>query len=110
MIEKLGGRLDFLNLMFIEMVEFKSVHLSGMFQENFPQLYQPAAHLLQGSGRLRQAPIPILVRVFISLFISYIVTELLVGTSMPGELRQEAFKHFIDIYLHGILEAEPPVA
>jgi AcrR family transcriptional regulator len=108
MMAKMGDHLDFLNLMFIEMVEFNSSHLGGMFQEHYPQLSQLAAHLLQAGGTLRPVPVPIMVRVFISLFISYIVTEMLVGSVMPAELRQEAFKHFVDIYLHGILEPDPP--
>jgi hypothetical protein len=40
---------------------------------------------------------------FIGLFISYVITDLLLGSQMPEEMQVNALDRFVDIYLHGIL-------
>lgn len=97
-------RQDFLNLMFIELVEFKGEHIAELFNQYFPQTLEAVQRFVAGRDELRPIPIPILLRAFIGLFFSYIMTELLIGKQMPPALQQGALDHFVDIFLFGILK------
>jgi hypothetical protein len=107
MVEAVRGRPDFLNLMFIEMVEMKSVHAQKLINTFYPVGLEIVGRLMQtGPGRLRPIPPPMLVRSFLGLFFAYFLTEILFATAAPPEFRQDAMQHFVDIYLHGIVK--PP--
>jgi AcrR family transcriptional regulator len=103
MVAGLGEQSSFLNLMFIELVEFKGQHVPAMMERILPQVLLFAQRFLQYRQELRPIPIPILVRSFIGLFFSYGITDLLVANMLPAEMRENSFEHFLDIYLHGIL-------
>ena len=104
MLEELGESQDFLNLTFIELVEFKGRHIPQLFESIFPQILEFAQRMVAGQGELRSIPLAILVRAFIGLFFSYYMTELLLGRKLPVEMAEHALDHFVDIYLHGILK------
>ena len=104
MLDALGESQDFLNLTFIELVEFKGQHIPQLFESIFPQILEFAQRMVEGQGELRSVPLPILVRAFIGLFISYYMTETLIGRQLPDEMQRNALDHFVDIYLHGILK------
>jgi AcrR family transcriptional regulator len=99
---------EFINLVFIELVEFKGTHLPHLFETIFPQVVGFAQHFMQGRAELRPIPVPVLIRAFIGLFFSYVMTELLLGKQPPGGTQDAAFEHFIDIFLHGILKEKEP--
>lgn len=103
MISALDGRPDFLNLLFIELVEFESKHMPQLFQVFFPPLMEFVQRFPQVRGPLRPLPLPVILRAFIGLFLSYVITGLLIGSQLPASARAGAFDHFVDIYLHGIL-------
>lgn len=103
MVASTQNRLDFLNLMFIELVEFKSAHLPELFQMFFPNVLALAQRFVEGKDELRPIPTPILVRAFIGLFFSYVMTEVILASQMPPDMQEDAFEHFVEIYLHGIL-------
>ena len=103
MLEILNRREDVLNLMFIELVEFKGKHVPELFDVFFPPLMEFAQRFTQAEGPLRDAPLPVILRSFVGLFFSYFITEKLFGSQLPPELREGAFDHFVDIFLHGIL-------
>jgi AcrR family transcriptional regulator len=98
------GRADFMNLMYIEMVEFKSVHAQQLFASIFPQGMQILQHLV-GSypDQLRTIPSPMVLRTFLSLFFGYFFTETALAPGAPEGFREDAMKYFVDVYLHGIL-------
>ena len=106
MIAELSQNQDFLNLMFIELVEFEGKHIPQLFEKFFPPLMAFASQFQQVRGPLRDIPLPIVLRAFIGLFFSYFITDLLIGGQLPAEMRVRAFDRFVDIYLHGILAAE----
>jgi AcrR family transcriptional regulator len=107
LLNSLKDRPDFLNLMFIELVEFNSAHISKLFSALLPKALQIAQRLaLVGDQRLRPIPQPILLRSFLGLFFSYHMTELILAPDSPPEFLQGAMEHFIEIYLHGILVGE----
>jgi AcrR family transcriptional regulator len=108
MVEVVRLRPDFLNLMFIEMVEFKNTHTQKLFSNLFPFSLQVVQRVTQAAGgRLRPLPPPMLVRSFLGLFFGYYMTELLFARSAPSEFGENAMQYFVEIYLHGILASSP---
>jgi AcrR family transcriptional regulator len=104
LLKSLENRPDLLNLMFIELVEFKSVHVSQLFAKLIPEGLQIAKRFsMVGQDRLRPIPLPMLIRSFLGLFFSYYITELIIAPVAPPEFLEGAMDHFVDIYLHGIL-------
>jgi AcrR family transcriptional regulator len=107
MIAALDREPGFLKLMFIEIVEFNSRHIPGLFQEVVPQLMTFAQSISKRKGRLRPFPLPVLVRSFAGLFFSYYITELLIWKYLPPAMQTECLDDFIDIYLHGVIALSP---
>lgn len=109
MAEVVEGRPDFMNLMFIEMVEFKSVHARQLFTYLFPQGIQIQQQLVKSyPEQMRSIPSPMVVRTFLGLFFGYYLTEIAIAPAAPAEFRQDAMQYFVDIYLHGILAIDQP--
>jgi AcrR family transcriptional regulator len=106
MVEGFGLPLDFLNLVFIELVEFNGQHIPELINTIFPQLMKFAQRLMREPEELRPIPLPILLRSFIGLFFSYVMTELILARQMSPEMKDNAFEVFVDIYLHGILKPQ----
>jgi hypothetical protein len=99
-------RTKYLNLMFIELVEFEGKHLPQIFKVFFPGVVTFAQRFVEGKAELRPIPLMILVRAFIGLFFSYIMTDLIIGEQLPPEMGENALEHFVDIFLHGVLVSE----
>ena len=99
----LNRREDLLNLMFVELVEFEGRHIPELFEAFFPPLLDFFQRFTQASGALREIPSHILLRAFIGLFFSYYITELLLGSQLPPEMKEGGFDRIADIYLRGIL-------
>ncbi len=104
MVQVVEGRPGFLNLMFIEVVEFKSVHTRAIFTHLFPQGLQIIQHFATTfPEQVRDIPAPIVVRTFLGLFLGYYLTQSALASGAPNELTRDAMQQFVDIYLHGIL-------
>ncbi len=103
MVEIVRDRPDFLNLMFIELVEFNARHVPQLFQTFFPQALAFVQRFFNGRQELRPIPIPVLLRAYLGLFFSYVITDLLMGNLMPMEMEKDTLDYFVDIFLHGIL-------
>jgi hypothetical protein len=108
LVEDLRRHPDFLNLMLIEIVEFKARHVPALFRKSLPTAMPLVARLGKLSGRWRRIPPLVLARAFLGMFFSYYITEMLVGRAMPAAMSAHAMDHFVDIYLHGVLEEEQP--
>jgi AcrR family transcriptional regulator len=103
LVSNLDERLDFLKLMFIELVEFNGQHVPQIFKLFYPEVLEFAQRLTENRSGLRTIPPPILVRAFIGLFFSYFMTEILIGQFLPAEINENTLDHFINIFLHGVL-------
>jgi AcrR family transcriptional regulator len=103
MMKAIYQRPDFLNLMFIEIVEFKSAHVHQLFETTFPRGVQIVQRMMGTQGKLRDIPAPMLIRAFISLFFSYYLADIILGEVAPLEFRENAMDHYVDIFLHGVL-------
>lgn len=103
MLAAIHRKPDFLNLMFIEIVEFKNVHSREMFEMAFPRGIQIVQRLTEREGQLRNIPLPMLIRAFMGMFFSYHLAEVILGDVAPPEFKENAIEHQVDIFLHGIL-------
>lgn len=104
MVQVVEGRPDFMNLMFIEMVEFNSAHARQLFAYLFPQVMQIVQQLVEPyPEQIRAIPPPMVVRTFLGLFFGYYLTQIALAPAAPAAFSQDAMQYFVDIYLHGIL-------
>ncbi len=108
LVSALGHHPDFLNLMLVEIVEFKGRHVPLFFDKMFPTLMEIAQRIYSLNGNIRSIPPPVLMRAFLGMFFSYYITGVLLGASMPPEMQSNALDRFVDIFLHGILAKELP--
>jgi AcrR family transcriptional regulator len=104
MLKAIHGQPEFLNLMFIEVVEFKNIHTQQLFITLLPQLTQILQNVVEvNSERLRPIPAPMLLRVYFGQFFGYFLTEIILAAQAPAEFREGAVDYFVDIFLHGVL-------
>ena len=107
LVQELRRHPDFLNLMLIEIVEFKARHVPGLFRKFLPLAAPLARRLAPLKADVRGIPPMVLARAFLGMFFSYYITERLLGRSMPTAMSTDAMDHFADIFLHGILKGSP---
>ena len=103
MVATIGERTDFLNLMFIEFVEFKGRHIPEIFHLVFPHILDFVQPLMNGQENLRPFPIPVMLRAYLGLFFSYIITGMLMSRELSAQWEDHTLDDFVDIFLHGIL-------
>lgn len=106
LIAELGHHPEFLNLLLIEIVEFKGEHVPLVFEKMLPMILQLAQRLSNLGGNMREIPQFVLARAFLGMFFSYFITELLLNQTKFMAMQNNALDHFVDIFLHGILSAE----
>ncbi len=106
MVNELGKRPDFIKLMLIEMVEFNGRNMPNILQQVLPQVLP----LIQkfSNKSLRSIPPFVFFRAFLGLFFSYYMTELLLTNTPAVMLSPDALDHFIEIFLHGVMESKEP--
>jgi hypothetical protein len=92
-------------LMFIEVVEFDSIHARELFASILPQIVEVVQCTLgEEREQLRPIPLLMLIRSFFGLFFSYFLTEIIFAEASPPEFRENAVDYMIDIFLHGVLK------
>jgi AcrR family transcriptional regulator len=106
MLQALQARPHFLKLLFVELVEFKGIHLVEVMNYVFLHGGKLIENFLDENPTLRSLPAPILLRSFLGLFGFYYFGELMMDPSGSSVFNQETFEYFVDIYLHGILIGE----
>ena len=105
LVKGLGNRPEFLKLMFIEIVEFDSRHVSLIVKEIVPQLLPVFEKLVKHHKSLRSIHPAVLLRSFLGMFFSFYVTDMLIrGSVVATVMPKNSFDTFVDIYLHGILK------
>ena len=103
-IEALDRRPGFLNLMFIEIVEFNGMHIRELFEMLYPRaeiIAKRAAKLYP--NQLKPIPPLLFIRSVVALIFGFFVTDAL-ASPLPQQVnRQMAINTFIDIFCHGVL-------
>ncbi len=103
LINELGKRPDFIKLMFIEIVEFNGRNMTHMLDEILPQVLPLIKKFNKNKKVLRPMSPFIFFRVFLGLFISYYMTEMLLANTPVAWVQGNALDHFVDIFLHGVM-------
>jgi hypothetical protein len=106
-IAELGEEPYYINLMFIEFVEFKGKHASTMLREIAPKILPVMEQVVKTRKSMRVTDPAMLLRSFVGMIISYYITEMIVGNSMLDKLMpKDVVGAYADIYLRGILKPE----
>ncbi len=108
LVQELVKRPDLLNLMLIEIVEFKCSHVPILFEQIFPQALMLREVLDNRQGHLRDIPVGILLRSFVGLFFSYYVTGVLMNNQGGVTIDAQSLNQFVDLYLYGLLADDDP--
>ena len=104
-ITEMGERPEFVNLMLIELVEFRGKHGSVMLREIFPKLLPVFEKVIKSKKNLRVTNPALLMRSFIGMVISYLMTQMIISNSAMSKLMPKNTEEaYVDIYLHGILK------
>ncbi|HEX6269345.1 MAG TPA: TetR/AcrR family transcriptional regulator [Anaerolineales bacterium] len=106
-VSELGERPEYLNLMFIELVEFKGRHGALMLREIAPKVLPAIEQLIKARKGLRVTNPALLMRSFVGMILSYLISEILISNSIVSKLMpKNSADAYVDIYLHGILKSE----
>lgn len=104
-IRELGQQPEFINLMFIELVEFKGRHGSIMLREIAPKILPVFEKIVKSMKGLRVRNPAVLMRSFFGMIISYFVTDMIIANSVISKLMpKDSADAYIDIFLKGILK------
>jgi len=104
-IDELGRRPEFVNLMFIELVEFKGRHGKVMLREIGPKVLPVFEKIIKARKDLRIKNPAVLMRSFFGMVISYFVTEMIIADSVISTLMpKNSTDTYIDIFLNGVLK------
>jgi AcrR family transcriptional regulator len=106
LIDNLGTQPDFLNLMLIEIVEFKAKHAPRLFEKLFPKIVEIGSRFKGFDDQVRSIPTELLMRAFLGMFFSYYITQVILAGLMPADMQDDALNSFVDIFLNGI-KAKP---
>ena len=105
-VNELGRQPEFINLMFIELVEFKGKHGAVMLREIGPKVLPVFEKVIKTRKDLRVTHPAFLMRSFFGMVISYFVTEMVISNSIIHKLMpKNATDAYVDIFLHGILRS-----
>lgn len=104
-IAELGKQPEFINLMFIEIVEFKGKHGSVLLREIAPKILPIFEKMAKTMKDLRVTNPAMLLRSFFGMVLSYFITEMLIEDSVVSKLMpKNPSRVYIDLFLKGILK------
>jgi AcrR family transcriptional regulator len=104
-IDELGKQPEFINLMFVELVEFKGKHGSTMLREIAPKVLPVFEKLVKNMKGLRYKNPAVLMRTFFGTIIAYFITEMIISDSVISNLMpKNSTDIYIDLFLNGILK------
>ncbi|MGB9640760.1 MAG: TetR/AcrR family transcriptional regulator [Anaerolineales bacterium] len=101
--DHLNTHKDFLNLMFIELVEFRANHIPDVLDTIMSQINQLELQFVPFEPQLRQIPLRVLIRAFLGMFIAYSITEMFLNERFSAYPSEQTFDIYLNIFLHGIL-------
>ncbi len=102
LVDELGQKPEYFNLLLTEMVEFKARHVPLIFAKVTPDIFAITKQIQTFRPDLRPIPTLLIFRAFIGLFISYYITDLFMKGLMPPEMQENALKVFVEIFLNGV--------
>jgi AcrR family transcriptional regulator len=104
-VNELGQQPEFINLMFVELVEFKGKHGSVMLREIAPKILPVFEKVIKNLKGLRVTNPAVLMRSFFGMVVSYFITEMVISNSVISKLMpKNSTDLYIDLFLNGILK------
>ena len=104
-ISELDKRPEFVNLLFIELVEFKGKHGTLLLKEIAPKMLPVFEKVIKSRKNLRVTNPAVLMRSFIGLVFSYYTTGMIISNSVISKLLpKNSANAYVDVFLHGILK------
>ena len=106
-ITELTSQTYYIKLMMIEIIEFNGKHGAKMIKEIAPKVLPVFEKVVKSRKNLRVTHPAILMRSFIGMVVSYLITDIVIANSIISKLMpKNAMDLYVDIYLHGILKPE----
>lgn len=106
-IKELSSDPSFMKLMMIEVVEFNGIHGAAMIREVAPKMLPVFERVLKTRKNLRISNPALLMRSFIGMVISYVLTDLMISNSILNKtMPKNPIDAYVDIYMHGIVKPE----
>jgi len=106
-IEELTSQPYYVKLMLIEIAEFNGIHGAVLIREIAPKVLPVFERLVKKRKNLRVTHPVILLRSFIGMVLSYMLTDIVISQSMLKNLMpKNTLDAYVDIYMHGILKGE----
>jgi hypothetical protein len=91
--------------MLIEIAEFNGAHGASLIKEIAPKILPVFERIIKTRKNLRVTHPAVLMRSFIGMIISYLLTDIMISNSMLNKLMpKNAMDSYVDIYLHGIVK------
>lgn len=108
MVHILNEHPQFVKLMFIEVVEFQSVHAEKLFTRLMPTLASLMdTVVLNYEEQIRPIPRLVLLRYFFGFLFSYLLTDLFLVKNGSLYQNKDIEGYYVDIFLHGIFRENP---
>ncbi len=106
-LSEVNKRPEFVNLMFIELVEFKGRHGSMLLKEIAPKILPVFEKVVKSRKDLRVTNPALLMRSFVGACLSFLITEMVISNSIISKLMPKNTEAaYVDIFLHGIIKSE----
>jgi AcrR family transcriptional regulator len=104
-IKELTSQPYYIKLMLIEIAEFNGAHGAALIKEIGPKLLPVFERIIKTRKNLRVSNPALLMRSFIGMVLSYMITDMLISNSMLNKLMpKNPIDAYVDIYMHGILK------
>jgi AcrR family transcriptional regulator len=104
-INELSSQPYYVKLMLVEIAEFNGAHGAALIKEIAPKILPVFEKLVKARKELRVTHPAILMRSFIGMVMSYMMTEIVLSNSILKNLMpKNALDAYVDIYMHGILK------
>lgn len=106
-IKELTSQPYYIKLMMIEIAEFNGAHGAALLKEIGPKLLPVFERIIKTRKNLRLTNPALLMRTFIGMVVSYMITDMLISNSMLNKLMpKNPIDAYVDIYMYGIVKSE----
>ena len=106
-ITELTSQPYYIKVMLIEIAEFNGKHGAALIKEIAPNILPVFERVVKIRKELRVTHPAVLMRSFIGMVLSYMITEIVISNSMLNKLMpKNTLDAYVDIYMHGILKGD----
>jgi len=106
-ITELTSQPYYIKLMLIEIAEFNGKHGAALIKEIAPNILPIFEKIVKTRKELRVTHPAILMRSFIGMILSYMITEIMISNSILNKVMpKNTLDAYVDIFMHGILKNE----